>query len=215
MPLHPQADVLATRLSAYRARLTMLLSLLSFTVFIGACGSGTTEEGNGIAASASRPLTGFESILVSGEVDVSYKPDVTTGVVVACDSNLVPLIETTVANGVLSIGTAEDVDLDPAVPCAVSVLAPDIDTFTVSGSGDLAIDGIAAETLTVAATGSGDVRATGTATGFNIVTSGSGDVDTMGLVAVSANLSSSGSGDIQATVSHPPSLPARGDPNLR
>ncbi len=79
----------------------------------------------------------------------------------------------------------------------VTVTAPDVRRFEVTGSGDLSIRGYDAETLAVSIEGSGDIDAAGRATTVEAVVSGSGDIDLEYLEAVDASASIAGSGKIE------------------
>ncbi|QIG81626.1 head GIN domain-containing protein [Stakelama tenebrarum] len=71
---------------------------------------------------------------------------------------------------------------------------------SVSGSGNLVIHAIDAQTVSLAISGSGDIEADGTAQSLDASVDGSGDIDAEGLTVTQASVSVSGSGDISATV---------------
>ena len=76
-----------------------------------------------------------------------------------------------------------------------SSLAGDTFTIDISGSGDVTIDGLAADSVDVVIDGSGDVDLAGTATALTIEIDGSGEVDADDLEVVDATVAIGGSGD--------------------
>ncbi|QUD89467.1 GIN domain-containing protein [Phenylobacterium montanum] len=77
----------------------------------------------------------------------------------------------------------------------ISLTAPDVDSFEVNGSGDLAITGFNHDQLSVEIAGSGKAAAEGQAKRAELHISGSGDADFTNLKLDEAKVEVSGSGD--------------------
>jgi Putative auto-transporter adhesin, head GIN domain len=85
-------------------------------------------------------------------------------------------------------------DVDYSSPLTVTLTAPNVHSFAINGSGDLAINGYDQDELDVDVSGSGNVTAKGKARALKLDISGSGDVDAGGLAADTADADISGSG---------------------
>jgi hypothetical protein len=85
-------------------------------------------------------------------------------------------------------------DADYSSPLTVTLTAPNVRTFAINGSGDLAINGYDQDDLDLDVSGSGNVTAKGKARALKLDISGSGDVDAGGLAADTADADISGSG---------------------
>ena len=64
---------------------------------------------------------------------------------------------------------------------SVEVDVPTLDALTLSGSGNIVVDGIETESLKVALPGSGTLTGSGTATRLDVTVSGSGMCSSHGL----------------------------------
>ena len=78
---------------------------------------------------------------------------------------------------------------------SVKVTVPRLDGVALSGSGSICAQGLDAEQLQVALSGSGDVELAGRARRLDIHMSGSGDTDATALAASDVAVDISGSGD--------------------
>jgi hypothetical protein len=81
------------------------------------------------------------------------------------------------------------------VPLRITVTAPSVNTFNVSGWADLLIRNYDQPSLFVGIDGSGEVEATGRTEAVELDISGSGDVDFSGLETRDADVEISGSGE--------------------
>lgn len=85
-------------------------------------------------------------------------------------------------------------DTDYSGPLKVTMTAPNVKSFAINGSGNLAINNYDQDDLDLDVSGSGNVTAKGKARALKLDISGSGDVDAGGLTATSADADISGSG---------------------
>jgi hypothetical protein len=210
--------------------------VLSTAGFVEPCdwdlrrGLSGAVEGSGQAGSERRDVGAFDAVSVSGRVDVTVRVGGPSSVVVRAERNLLPHVVTVVEDGTLHV--CESRALDPRLPIRVEVATPRLEAASVSGSGDLAVDGVRSESFEAAVSGSGDLRARGRfgrleagvsgsgdllaegeAETVDLGISGSGDVDMARLRARTAHVGVSGSGDarIHATESLDASVSGTGD----
>lgn len=179
----------------------------------------STVTGSGKAASEQRLLAGFQAVAIKGSVDVVLRQAAKESVEVRADDNLLPLIETTVADrdGVptLEVATKKGTRISTRSKITVTVDLPTLKAISISGSGeasgdklqvgdlqvrivgagDVRLRQLSAESLGVKISGNGDVQATGRAARLTVAISGSGDVLTRELDADDVSVSIAGSGD--------------------
>jgi hypothetical protein len=177
-------------------------------VLLAACSAGTT--GAGIAATQTRHLPAFSAVDLAGSTAVTVRVGGQQSVVVRADRNLLSRVTTRVRNGILVIGTTGS--FTTSVPMTVQVAMPSLTALSLSGSGQISAVNLNAGRLSVTLSGSGVVRASGSADRVVISLSGSGDARLGQLIAreVRAELSGSGQIIVQATDTLRASVPGSG-----
>lgn len=137
--------------------------------------------GNGNTQTELRPLTDFSKIEVEGSTDVNVTQGNSFNVEVSAYSNLLPLLETKVVNGVLKIGykTGTSVSNDNS---KVSITLPALVKFSASGSSKVNIT-------------------SGSADNFEAVIMGSAEIDAFGFSTRDARIKIEGSGNTKISVS--------------
>jgi hypothetical protein len=104
-----------------------------------------------------------------------------------------------------------DDDGDYDGPLTVTLTAPDVRHFGISGAADLAIAGYAQDDLDIDVSGSGTVTAAGKAKSVKLDISGDGNVDLGGLATDSAEAEISGSGKAALAPANAADLHISGD----
>ena len=110
--------------------------VLSSCHYIG----GKRIRGNGNNVTQSRNAGKFNSIDVSGAIDVIVKQDSTQSVKVETDENLQEYVEVYESNGVLVISPEDNFNLDPTHKIKVYVTAPSFRMIDVSGASSIVSD---------------------------------------------------------------------------
>ena len=161
-------------------------------------GSLFGEKGNGVSVMKEIQVGDFDKISIPSFVDVRYTQ--TTGeqsVTLTCDENLAEYYVVEVKDGALVVDT-RNVILNAKTDTYVTVSSPALCGVSLTGSGDLDIDGLAVSSAAEFKTsGSGDIEAESvTAESISVKTTGSGDctIDCKDAGTLSVHLS--GSGDI-------------------
>ncbi len=197
-----------------------LLGVLAVGLAITASGCINRKEGSGVEASETREFGPFNKISLSGEAAVEVTIGDPQSVVVRTDDNLLQDVETEVSDDTLEVSEPSLVDLDPRAGMVVEVTVPELEEVEVSGSGDLRVTGIEAESFRAEVSGAGNVVATGEVERVEAEVSGAGDVQLAELIAQDATADVSGAGDIrvhateslQADVSGAGDIVYSGDP---
>ena len=177
------------------------------------CAAYECEAGSGKLASETRSVEPFHSVdsLISGDIFIEQGSG--SSLKIEAEDNILPLLETSVENGVLVIRPEKCIR--PLKPIKVYAGMDEVRSLSLSGSGDirgttpidsenlgLAIIGsgdiemeVNADSLKSRVSGSGDILLEGDATTHEIEIDGSGDVDALGLRTEVTRVKNYGSGD--------------------
>jgi hypothetical protein len=204
--------------ASFAVKVTFLNALLPVLLLaFPACSLGVA--GNGERTQENRDLGDFSSVIADGDLEVQVHQSDTTSVVVDIDSNLQPVVRTSVANGQLVIDTSESIWHTVAGPHVI-VTMPLLHAARLEGSGSLSAEtfhqddgielglegsgdmdfGAEVPTLTARVEGSGNLRVHGVATSVELELDGSGDLRATDLSAATAAIRLGGSGSLAATV---------------
>jgi len=155
-------------------------------------------RGSGRRVEEDRQVPDFHAIDLETCADVKVTVGEANSVHLSGDDNVLPMVKTRVDNGVLSI----DLPGSYSYRCNLEVVigTPSLDRFTIEGSGDVDIQGLAADEVKLAIEGSGTIHARGTAESLIGSIEGSGTLGLSDLDAKSAELSIEGSGSMEVRV---------------
>jgi hypothetical protein len=170
--------------------------LYQFDVFEGS--STSTSEGSGVPATQARDVAPFNSVELAGSNNVVIRVGEEHSIVVKADDNLLDRVTTEVQSGKLVIANTRG-SFATKTPMSVEVNVPTVTALTLTGSGNIVVDGIETESLKVTLPGSGTLTGSGTATQLEVTVSGSGTVQFTRLVANDVRAIVSGSGSILIT----------------
>lgn len=161
-------------------------------LFLGAC---TAESGNGDVVSRSYDVAEFSKI----DLSLSGEAIVTVGeaysVSLSTDANLHDLLQIEVRDDTLHLELQNNTMIANPTEMIFTIAVPELTTVTVSGSGEITIEDIEAETLEVIVSSSGEIEIDDLVLDSLIVeVSGSGDVELEEVETVSAEVTISGAG---------------------
>jgi len=160
--------------------------------------SSSTTEGSGIPATEAREVAAFGSVQLAGSNNVVIRVGEKQSVVVRADDNLLDHVTTEVQSGELVIGNTPG-GFTTKSPMCVEIGVPTLSGLTLSGSGNIDVEGIEAESLTVSLPGSGMVTGGGAATRLDVTVDGSGTVQLTQIAANVVRAVVGGSGSIFVT----------------
>ncbi len=164
---------------------------------------GERITGNGDIGTEARDTGAFDAVAMSGGFTVVIRQGSGNKVEVKADRNLLPYIETRVAEGskgrTLEIAPKKGVNISWANnPPVFTVEMPTLRAVAVAGSGTVKVEAMKTAGVDAAIAGSGDIRFANLDTErLGMKVSGSGDIVAAGRSA-SASVSISGSGDVKA-----------------
>lgn len=161
-------------------------------------GKGDRVKGSGTLVTQTRDLETFSSIEASGAFDIEITVGEPQSVTITFDDNLIDRVTADVRRGTLRLGSEGSYLSKHA--CVVVITVPALDGFESTGSGDVRIENLIADTFECRLTGSGSIYALGSVDELDLEISGSGDIDARDLKArdVYARVSGSGNIDVHA-----------------
>ena len=179
-------------------------------------------RGSGVVRTESRDVSGFTEVWLGGSGDVIVEQSGDESLTVEAEDNLLPLLETRVEDGRLTLGTKRDVSISPTRPIRFHVTVKELTGFGVAGSGDVRVSGVETRRLSGEIAGSGSAKLSGTADDVRLSISGSGSYDAAALTARTATVAISGSGSatvnaaerLEANVSGSGSVRYLGSPSV-
>jgi len=198
----PPNAVYGTMTSMFRASLIAVLGIACVVTGCDGLGSGPAVRGSGVLASESRDVSGFSQVRVDGSGDVVIDQTGTESVSVEAESNLLPLLETRVSNGVLHVGPKPNVNIHPTKPVRFLVTVKNLTGVGISGSGSVRATAIDTDKLTADISGSGSATLAGRADDVVLRVSGSGSYDASRLQSRNVKVDISGSGDAEVNANN-------------
>ncbi len=172
--------------------------LLLLLPIISVAGSRTILSSNNVEVEK-RSVSNFTGISSSGAYDVFVKMGSTEDLRLEGDEDAIRNTETKVENGILKIRNLKSGgwNWSNREKVKIYISAKSLNTLSISGSGDIEVNGVIKATLLNAqVSGSGSIQATIQTSNFNAAISGSGGLTVSGSASVS-NLSVSGSGGFE------------------
>lgn len=192
--LSTQPDLQAIR--SYRRPIFGALCVL-LTMALAAC---TPVTGSGRIISEDRPVSGFNSIELTGSGDVVITQTGEESLKVSADDNVLPLVTSEVHGQRLLLGLKPHIMLTNAtVRYEVTVAA--LSTLALTGSGNIRLAKLDGKRLDVQFSGSGSIAASGNVQTLAIKLSGSGEFDGEQLTSQQVEAEVSGSGNVVVNAS--------------
>ncbi len=173
-------------------RSLFVAGLFAFCALPTACHRDDRIAGSGKSKTETRTLDTFDRILVEGAATI----DVTIGkprpVTVTADDNILPVLKTTVSDGLLLI--KPEVPIEPDTPIVVKIQTAALSEIACRGAADMHLRGIDNEKLTITIDGAGKVHAKGRTKELVADARGAGLLSLADLEAQTAHVSISGAG---------------------
>ncbi len=204
-------------------KLLLVLSILAIVIF-SSCRYAFAKRihGNGTIKTETRPAGQFNSIDVSGSIDVYARQDSVSGIKVEADENLLEYIQVIDDGDVLHIHTERGFNLDETKRIKVYVSSPvyksfeasgacniysenkitstEILEFDLSGSSDVKME-LNAPQIDADLSGACNIELKGETKDFKVDGSGSTGISSMGLLAENVDVGISGAGGAEVYAS--------------
>ncbi len=201
---------------------TQIVLLLSLSLLIfGACKKeNKCTQGNGDIVQETRPLDEYTSASFNGAYNISVAPINASQIDLFGESNILPLIKSTVVNKALTVGTTGDDCYETSNTIEVTLSTPLLNSLRVNGAGNVTAlnmvqDGLSFETngsavltsqmdvntFSTTIRGSGDANFAGTADDATFTITGAGNIFGNNLFTEKCTIVISGAGDVRINVS--------------
>ncbi len=153
----------------------------------------TPPVGSGVSTNE-RQVTAFDGVELVGSIDVEVTVGGAQRVQIEASPELVPLVTTEVKGQTLVVSTKPEFRGGNVV---VRVAMPSLVLARLGGSGNVHLESVHAEDLSLEVSGSGNLDARGTARHLKITVTGSGELRAKALTAEAADVTSTGSGSVE------------------
>lgn len=188
-----------------RKSLIILAAVLVFSIL--ACDTSgifvensikSADRGSGNVVEETRPVSGVRGVDLATIGDVIIQLGDEESLRIEAEDNLMQYFETQVRGGTLRISTTpKSVNLRPTKPVRFFLTVKELEEVSISGSGDIQVPDLEADSFSIDIGGSGDVKMGNlNADSFNIDIGGSGDVRTERVKVPEFEVDINGSGDI-------------------
>jgi len=174
---------------------------LAFTMSCSKDDENPCVQAGGPIVTDTRMVDNFHSIEAVWVGNIYLTQGTSQVLEIVTHENILNLITTTVANGVLDLQltgcTQGDLDLD------VFITVPELRGVSLSGVGDIiGQTDFQTDNLAISLEGVGNVNFSGQANSFDLSISGVGNVSAFGLTAETCTIVISGSGDVEVTATN-------------
>lgn len=181
-----------------------IIGMLAVGLLLAGCeinidlGASETIEGSGEQTEVTRALEDFDEVSFGVGGTLIIEQTGRPGLRIEGDANLMEHIATEVDGNTLTIKTEGKVKLDPDVPLRFYLSVDELEAIRVAGSGNVEVDGLDADDLTLSIAGAGDVELENlNADELEVEIAGAGDVVLSGKVD-RQEISVAGTGDVEA-----------------
>ena len=164
---------LPERKSRFYGLISVLVALVLITVCIVNLG-GSGVRGSGNVKTEARSVIGFASIAFKSEGKVIVQQTGKESLTISAEDNLLPLLESRVADNVLYLGTFNNADINPTKPIEFVMEVKSLESFKMTGVGSIDAKGIQGKHLTIALTGVGNMTIEGNADSLDLSLEGVG-----------------------------------------
>jgi len=164
-------------------------------LFNGIFSNHRTIHGSGTMATEVREVESFTRVSVAMGVDVLVTVGSPQQVKLTFDDNIIGKVRTRVRGNTLEIDSRNS--FSTSSKCKIEITVPSLDEFSLAGSGNIDIHGVAGDKFEIDLAGSGNVRIDGRTKILEIDVAGSGDIDARDLIAEEAEVSIAGSGNVR------------------
>jgi hypothetical protein len=160
-------------------------------------------------------LPEFHSVELAGGLEVEIVVGPTASVTISGDPDAVDKVTTVVNGTTLVIDTKARWRLHTRSPLVAHVTVPDLRSVALSGSGRMAVTGVASPSLAIDLSGSGSLSVAGATGALRVGLGGSGSVEASKLMVKDAAITLGGSGNIALSASQSVDAKLTGHGNIR
>ncbi len=174
------------------------LSLFSGCYFnLGSSG----VRGSGIVKTESRSVAGFSSISFQSEGRVTVQQTGKESLTISAEDNLLPLLESRVADRTLYLGTVNNTDINPTKTIEFVVEVKSLESLNIKGVGSVDVKDLQGKRVSVSQDGVGSTAIAGSVDVLDLTLAGVGSFQGEKLKTKQATVRNSGVGSAVVNVS--------------
>jgi hypothetical protein len=158
-------------------------------------------KGSGIVKTESIEVAGFSSVSFKSVGKVIVQQTGKESLMISAEDNILPLLESRVADNILYLTIAKDGKMNPTKPIEFVVQVKSLESLNTDGVGSIEARGIQGKRLAVAMDGVGEVVIAGSANALDLSLSGVGSFQGEAFQTKQATVRNSGVGSAVVNVS--------------
>ena len=158
----------------------LFLTFLAFIIYFSGCKKDDCIIGNSDLKQEARDVGDFKEIHVSGDFNISYSQLNNPRVDLFGDFNILPVINTSVINGILHINTNSDACYSTQNSIEITIASPQIEGITSEGAGKIEAHNITTDQLYFETNGTATINSSFTTEFVSVFINGSGDAQLAG-----------------------------------
>ncbi len=155
-------------------------------------------QGSGHVITERRTINDFSQIELNGTAQVTWATAAQPSLTISADDNIIPLIQTTVQQGKLMIGSKQGYSSNH--PIKLNIYSPHLTDISISGLNQVDVKALSATSLHLAIDGAGRVKLAGQVDHLDASIDGAGNIDALDLLSSKANVNVSGAGNVSLHV---------------
>lgn len=181
--------------------LTIFIALFALIIYSAGCKKDKNDciDGNGDLKQETRNVGDFKKIIANGAYNISFSQTNNAQVDLFGDSNILPIISTTVSNqSDLTIETLDDNCYSTQNTIEITATSPHFEGVTLNGAGKVEAHNLTTDQLHYEINGDATISSSFTSNDFSVIVNGSSDAQFTG-TALNGILNISGAGNIHAS----------------
>jgi hypothetical protein len=182
-----------------------IAAILLLTLSLSACTISLPDiavtQGSGTEKTETRAVSGFTGVTLKGIGTLNIRQTGTESLTITTDDNLLPLLTSTVSNGVLELGAKDRTIPRPTNGVTWNVTVKNLSSVTLTGAGTVNVQDVNTTSLASRISGAGTMNLSGKTNSQSISVSGAGNYSGRNLSSTNATVSISGAGNAAVNVS--------------
>jgi putative autotransporter adhesin-like protein len=191
---------------------SLLIPLIALIVS-GCNGVVSSTGGSGKAATDTRSVSGFNSVEMSGSGELQIEQTGSESLTISADDNLLQYLTSDVSGGQLRLDMKSG-SFSPSTPVVYKLTVKNLKGIALSGSGSINGKALAADSMKIDLSGSGQITTAGSTDHLEVVISGSGNVQGEGFKTKDARVEIDGSGSATVAASEKLDVNINGSGNV-
>jgi hypothetical protein len=182
-------------------RYKLFICLVALSMFVGCTFTWGGLRGSGRAKTESREVNGFSSISSKSIGRILVQQTGKESLTITADDNILPLLESRVADNILYLTIAKDAHMNPTKSIEFVVEVKSLENLKIDGVSSIEAKGIQGKQLTVALDGVGSITIAGNVDVLDLSLSGVGSFNGEDLQTKQAKVRHDGVGSAVVNVS--------------